>query len=117
MTNEHVFATFPLRTGVEQLVWLIQAAAEERISPDDLVKTFRVFHEAVEQAGGMRQASPEEARLIWDVIWELMYYSPDPAQEADPAEWRSLETVMHTVRRSAQKLNELASAQRPNYLH
>jgi hypothetical protein len=118
MTTEHVFAKFPLRTtGVEQLVWLIRAAAEEKISPDDLIKSFRVFHEAVEQAGGMRQASPEEARLIWDVVWDLMYYSSDPSQEADPEEWRSLDSVMSTVRRSAQKLNELtASQQQPNYL-
>ncbi|MBM4422155.1 MAG: hypothetical protein FJ030_02045 [Chloroflexi bacterium] len=99
--------SFPSQVGAAQLVWLIRAAAEGEISPQDFVKSFRDVHEVNEAAGRIRYDSREQARLVWDVLWELEYYSPDPSKEENPEDWNSLETVMKTVKRSAAKLAEL----------
>ena len=97
---------FPTHPGVDQLVWLIRAAAASEITLPDFIKSFRAVHEAVESAGRIKYASYEQARLIWDVLWDLEYYSPDPEKEESPEEWTSAETVMKTVKRAAEKLAE-----------
>jgi hypothetical protein len=98
---------FPSQTSVDQLVWLIRAAANEVITAADFVKAFRDVHEAIESTSRIRYASKEQARLIWDVLWDLEYYSPDPAHEENPEEWHTLEVVMKTVKRVGPKLAEL----------
>lgn|SRR5574341_761401 len=100
--------SFPAQIGVAQLVWLIRAAAAGEIGPQDFVDSFRAVHEAIEAAGRARYASKEQARLIWDVLWELEYYSPDPSGEENPEEWNSIEVVMKTVKRAARKLAALS---------
>ncbi len=108
MTNSPL-DPFPTQVGVEQLVWLIHAAAAGEISPDDFVRSFRDVYEVIEAAGRIRYVSKDQARLIWDVLWDLEYYSPDPAQEENPAEWHTIETVIKTVKRVAPKLAEMQS--------
>lgn len=97
---------FPSQTSVDQLVWLIRAAATEAITATDFVKAFRDVYEAIESAGRIRYASKEQARLIWDVLWDLEYYSADPAQEENPEEWHTVELIIKTVKRVGPKLAE-----------
>ena len=97
---------FPTQTGVAQLVWPIRATAVNEITLPDFIKSFRAVHEALESVGRIQYASQEQARLIWDVLWDLEYYSPDPEKEESPEEWTSAETVMKTIKRAAEKLAE-----------
>ncbi len=97
----------PPPPGVDQLVWLIRAADTGEVQPEAFIKSFRAAYEAIEAIGRVGYASKEQARLIWDVLWSLEYYSPDPSKEARPDDWNSLETVLKTVHRTAQKLSEL----------
>jgi hypothetical protein len=99
--------SFSVHMGADQLVRLIHAAAAREIGPQDFVESFRDLHEALEASGRVRYASKEQARLIWDVLWELEFYSPDPSREPHPEEWNTIEMVMKTVERVAGKLAAL----------
>jgi hypothetical protein len=100
--------SFPSQLGVDQLVWLIRAAASGGMEPQDFVTSFRDVHEALEASGRVQYLSKEQARLIWDVLWELEFYSPDPSREKTPEDWNSIEMVMKTVERVAGKLASLS---------
>lgn len=105
--TDSLLGPYPTNPSVEQLVWLIRSAATEAIDPLEFVTSFRAAHEALEAQGRIRYASKEQARLVWDVLWDLEYYSPDPAQEETPEEWHGIEQVIKTVKRVAEKLAEL----------
>lgn len=94
----------PVTPGVEQLVWLIQAAAGGALPMQEFVDTFRRDYESLEVEGRVHYASKEQARLIWDVLWDLEYFSPDPAREANPSDWHGIEQVARTVERVAARL-------------
>jgi len=104
---ESALGPFPTVIGIEQLVWLIRAAAVGEVSPEEFVKSFRDVHEMIESVGKARYESKEQARLIWDVLWEVEWYSPNPYAEERPEEWTTLEGVMRTVKRSAKALEGL----------
>ncbi len=97
----------PLEPGVAQLRWYIERVAEGRVTVEELVRSFRSLHEAMESAGRTRYSSKEEARLIWDVLWALEFYSPDPSQEPNPEEWNDAAAVLAEVKRVAQRLRQL----------
>ena len=99
---------FPTEIGTEQLEWLIRAAAAGEVSPEEFVKSFRDVHEMIESVGKAKYASKEQARLIWDVLWDVEWYSPNPYAEERPEEWTTLETVVKTVKRSAKELEVLS---------
>ncbi len=93
--------------GVPQLVWLIEQVASGRLAVQELIRTFRDTHESIERLGRPHYRSKEEARLIWDILWMLEFYSPDPSQEENPSEWHSAEAVLAEVQRVAKRLKEL----------
>ena len=95
------------QSNADELVRLIQDAASGAVTPEMFIRLFREAHEALERAGRVRYASKEQARLIWDVLWDLEYYSPDPSKEARPSDWHTLDEVMKTVKHSAEKLAKL----------
>jgi|CXWL01.1.fsa_nt_gi hypothetical protein len=97
----------PSPSNTDELVRLIQDAASGAITPESFIRLFRETHEALERAGRVRYASKEQARLIWDVLWDLEYYSPNPSKEARPEDWHTLDRVMKTVKHSAEKLGVL----------
>jgi hypothetical protein len=99
--------SFPTEPDVNQLIWLIRATDAGEVEPEEFIKAFRDVHEAIEAKGQMGYASPAQGQLIWDVLWDLEYYSPDPSKEARPSDWRSQDDVMKTVKRVAQKLAQL----------
>lgn len=101
------YATFPTEVGLPQLHWLIHQAEAGTLTIDEFVRVFRNTHEAIERAGRPQYKSKEEARLIWDVLWTLEFYSPNPAGEANPREWNDAASVLAEVRRVAQRLMEL----------
>lgn len=98
---------FPTQPGVDQLVWLIRAADAGEVQPEAFIQKFRDTYESIEANGRVGYASKDQARLIWDVLWSLEYYSPDPSKESRPDDWNTLEAVMKIVHRTAQKLTEL----------
>lgn len=97
----------PPEPSVGQLRWLIDRVAAGEVSVDDLIAHFRPLHEAMERAGRPGYQSKEEARLIWDVLWALEFYSPDPAREANPAEWNDAKAVLAEARRVSERLRAL----------
>lgn len=101
------YATFPHEPGVEQLRWFIQEVAAQRLPVSELLQHFRATHEAIERLGRPRYRSKDEARLVWDVLWALEFYSPDPTQEKFPAEWNSADMVLAEVQRAAAHMAEL----------
>ncbi len=101
------FTTFPTEVGLPQLHWLIHQAGAGNLTIDEFVRMFRDTHEAIERAGRPQYKSKEEARLIWDVLWTLEFYSPDPAAEANPREWNDRAGVLAEVRRVSQRLKEI----------
>ena len=107
MSDSPPLGPFPTEIGVSQLVWLIRAAAIGEITAEDFIKSFRDVHEMIESTGKVKYASKEQAKLIWDVLWDVEYYSPNPYAEERPEEWNTLEMVMGSVKRSAEKLAEL----------
>ncbi len=94
----------PPETGVAQLRWLIQRVAAGELPVQALIANFRALYESVERLGRPQYRSKEEARLIWDVLWVLEFYSPDPARESDPSEWNSAAGVLEVVQDAAQRL-------------
>jgi hypothetical protein len=97
----------PPEPGVAQLRSLIEAVAAGSEPVERLIADFGPLHEAIERRGRPDYGSREEARLIWDVLWILQFYSPDPAAEANPREWHGAEVVAAEVRRVAERLRHL----------
>ncbi len=107
MADPNALSAMPAETGLDQLLWLIHSVAEGRLAVEALLANFRSVHEAIERQGRPQYRSKEEARLIWDVLWALEFYSPHPAREANPAEWNDAAGVLAEVRRVSQHLKEL----------
>lgn len=97
----------PAASGIDQLRHLIAQVTAGRAPIAELLGRFRGLHEAIEREGRPAYRSKEEARLIWDVLWALEFYSPDPAREANPAEWNDAEAVLAEVQRVGRRLREL----------
>lgn len=100
------FATFPREPGTNQLCWLIDRLADGTLGVDEFVPAFRRTHEALERAGRPRYHSKEEARLLWDMLWALEFYSPEPALEARPADWNDAAVILAEARRISARLRE-----------
>lgn len=101
------YATFPTEVGIPQLRWLIENVADGHLPVAELIRQMRAIHEAIERQGRPNYTSKEEARLIWDVLWALEFYSPDPAKEPNPSEWHGAAEVFAEVKRAAKRLKEL----------
>lgn len=99
--------TLPTEPDVQRLVDLIMAAARGEQETSVFIKTFQRTYESLESQGRIHYASKEQARLIWDVLWDLEYYSTDPSAQEDPAEWHTLAEIEKTIQRVAAKLAEL----------
>ena len=97
----------PPETGIAQLRWLIQRVAAGDLPVQALIDHFRALYEAIERRGRPQYRSKDEARLIWDVLWVLEFYSPDPAREREPGEWNSATTVLEVVRDAARRLEAI----------
>ncbi len=90
--------------GVAPLRRLIQDAAAGRLALAEFVPAFRAAYEQVDRPV---YRSKEEARLIWDVLWALEFYSPDPSREERPGAWNDSKAVLNEIRRVAQRLGRL----------
>lgn len=97
----------PPEKGVAQLCWLIERVAAGDLPMDALIGNFRALYEGVEEIGRPQYRSKEEARLIWDVLWALEFYSPDPSRESDPTEWNDAAAVRAVVQDAAQRLKAI----------
>jgi hypothetical protein len=97
----------PPERGIAQLRWLIERAATGDLPVQTLIENFRPLYEGVERSGRPQYRSKEEARLVWDVLWALEFYSPDPARESDPSEWNSAAGVLEVVQDAARRLEAL----------
>lgn len=97
----------PAERGVPQLYWLIEAVRRGQLPVEELIRVFRPLHEAIEQTGRPDYRSKEEARLIWDLLWALEFYSPDPSRERNPHEWNDADAIRAEVERIGQRLSEL----------
>ena len=97
----------PAQPGIAQLRWLIEHVAAGQLPVTALLHAFRGLYEAIERQGRPVYRSKEEARLIWDVLWALEFYSPDPAREANPAEWNGDAAILAEVQRAGRRLQEL----------
>jgi hypothetical protein len=107
MTDATPLPPRPAQSGLGQLYWLIEHVAAGRLPPSELIENFRGLHEAIEGAGRPQYRSKDEARLIWDVLWALEFYSPDPSREANPREWNDEAAVLAEVRRVHAALKDL----------
>jgi len=97
----------PFEKGIAQLRWLIQRVAAGDLPVQALITHFRALYEGVERSGRPQYRSKEEARLIWDVLWVLEFYSPDPSRESDPSEWNSAAGVLQVVQDAARRLEAI----------
>ena len=97
----------PAQPGLGQLHWLIQNVAERRVPVGELIAHFRGLHESMERGGRPQYRSKDEARLIWDVLWALEFYSADPSQETNPSEWNDDVAVLAEVQRVYRALKDL----------
>ncbi len=97
----------PAEAGLEPLRQLIHRAARGELAIDAFARQARAQHERIERAGRPAYRSKEEARLIWDVLWAVEYFSPNPAAESRPGEWNDASAVLAEVRRASQRLAEL----------
>ena len=97
----------PPDKGVAQLRWLIERVAAGELPLAALIGNFRSLYEGIEQLGRPQYRSREEARLIWDVLWVLEFYSPAPERENDPSEWNGAADVLDVVRGAARRLETL----------
>jgi hypothetical protein len=107
MTAAEPLPGLPPEQGVAQLRWLIQRVAAGELPVQVLISNFRSFYESLERLGRPQYRSKEEARLIWDVLWVLEFYSADPARETDPSEWNTADQVMAVVREAARRLDAI----------
>jgi hypothetical protein len=101
------YATYPKTVGLSQLHWFIYHVATGQLPVSELVAHFREAHETIERQERPHYRTREEARLIWDVLWALEFYSSDPTKEEFPAEWNSEADVLAEVKRVAAHLKEL----------
>jgi hypothetical protein len=86
---------------------LIESAAEGSLGLEAFTSALHAARVQAEQAGPIRYRSKEEARLIWDMLWALEFYSPDPAQEAHPEEWNDGRAIVAEIQRVALCLAQL----------
>lgn len=93
--------------GLAQLHWLIEQVAAEQLPVTELIARFRPIHEAIEHSSPPKYKNREEARLIWDVLWAVEFYSPDRNKEENPEEWVDADEVMREVKRVAKRLKEI----------
>lgn len=107
MTANHPLPPMPAQPGLGQLYWLIEHVAEGRLTVGELISSFRAQHEAMERGGRPQYRSKDEARLIWDVLWALEFYSADPSREPNPKEWNDDAAVLAEVQRVHRALKEL----------
>ena len=94
-------------SSVDRLLALIEQAAGGGVAPEAFVHELRQAHEAVERAGRPAYRSKAEARLIWDMLWAIEFYSPDPSRELNPDEWNDGAAILAEARRVAGRLQEL----------
>lgn len=104
--NDPRYADFPAQANVAQLRWLITHVADGRLPVEELIAHFRAIHESIEKEGRPEYQSKDEARLIWDVLWALEFYSPDRMSEKHPFEWNDASDVLEVVKRVAADLKE-----------
>ena len=97
----------PAGPDTAQLLWLIERVSAGDLPVGALISNFRLLYEGIEREGRPRYRSKEEARLVWDVLWVLEFYSPDPSRESDPSEWNDTTTVLNVVAAAARRLREL----------
>jgi hypothetical protein len=97
----------PPEKGVAQLRWLIERVAAGALPLAALIDNFGNLYESIERMGRPQYHSKEEARLIWDVLWVLEFYSPAPERESDPSEWNSAAAVLEVVQDAARRLETL----------
>lgn len=97
----------PLEKGVAQLRWLIERVAAGKLPLAALIGNFRSLYEGIERLGRPQYRSKEEARLIWDVLWVLEFYSPAPERESEPSEWNSAAYVLGVVQDAARRLETI----------
>lgn len=95
----------PSEKGIGQLRWLIERVAAGDLPVQALIDNFRPLYEAIEGSGRPQYRSKDEARLIWDVLWVLEFYSPDRARQSDPSEWNSAADVLDVVQDAARRLS------------
>jgi hypothetical protein len=93
--------------GLAGLRQLIAQVAGGALPVQTLIGSFRRLHESVEHSGRPAYRSKEEARLIWDVLWALEFYSPDPSRESNPAEWNDDAAILEEVQRVNERLQAL----------
>ncbi len=103
-------STAPKTTDVQRLILLIHAAAANEIAPQDFMANFRKVHEQIENEGRPRYESQEQARLIWDVLWDVEFYENPSARIDDIAEAapKPLEEIMQLVKKTSVRLKELS---------
>lgn len=101
------YADYPTETGVHQLRWMIERVADGRLPIEELIDNFRKIHEGIENTGRPQYKSKEEARLIWDVLWALEFYSPDRLKEKHPFEWNDAADVLAVLQRVAADLKDV----------
>ncbi len=106
LTDPH-YADYPAETGLEQLRWMVARVADGRLPVGELIANFRAIHESIEQTGRPEYKSKEEARLVWDVLWALEFYSPDRMREKHPFEWNDASDVLEVVKRVAAELKDV----------
>jgi hypothetical protein len=93
--------------SLAELRQLIAQVAGGTLPVQNLIGSFRRLHESVERSGRPAYRSKEEARLIWDVLWALEFYSAEPSREANPAEWNDAAAVLEEVQRVNERLQAL----------
>ena len=93
--------------GVAGLRRLIAQVAGGALPVQTLIRAFPRLYEAVERAGRPAYRSKDEARLIWDILWALEFYSPDPRRQANPAEWNDDAAILEEVQRVNERLQAL----------
>lgn len=101
------YATFPTEVGISQLRWLIENVANGNLPVEELIHSFRGIHEAIEHRGRPHYKSKAEARLIWDLLWALEFYTPDKQQVEIPEEWNDAADILAEVKRVARHLKDL----------
>ncbi|MEP7358997.1 MAG: hypothetical protein ABI847_17235 [Anaerolineales bacterium] len=93
--------------GMAGLRHLIAQVAGGTLPVQALITSFRRLHESIERTGQPVYRSKEEARLIWDLLWALEFYSPDPGRQANPAEWNDDAAILEEVQRVNERLQAL----------
>jgi hypothetical protein len=93
--------------GLPALRQLIAQVAGGALPVQTLIVTFRHLHESMERSGQPVYRSKDEARLIWDILWALEFYSPDPRHQANPAEWNDDAAILEEVQRVNERLQAL----------